>query len=103
MDYSLSIKDDKMNMKDGTSYPLKIRNRSKIKSQFTYANITVIYRNKDTSNLVKEGENTVTDLNISDPKYLQQMLAIGEFKIQQAQPDGTFDDYEGTQLFSSEV
>jgi len=42
MDYSLSIKDDKMNMKDGTSYHLKIRNRNKIKSQFTCYMVTKI-------------------------------------------------------------
>ncbi len=57
-------------------------------------NISVVFRNKSVSNtnIVKSGESVLYDENIYDPKYLQQMIVSGEFKIQQAQPDGSFED-----------
>lgn len=65
-------------------------------------NISVIYRNKNTSDIVKSNENVLYDKNIYDTDYLQQMLLSGEFKIQQAQPDGTFEDlvWQGSTMIS---
>ena len=42
------------------------------------------------------------DANVYDTAYLQQMLLSGEFKIQQAQPDGTFQDlvWQGSTMIS---
>ncbi len=65
-------------------------------------NITVVHRTKSTSDIVKPGETVLYDANVYDTKYLQQMLLTGEFKIQQAQPDGSFEDlvWQGSTMIS---
>ena len=55
-------------------------------------NITAVHKNKNNNSLVKEGEKVLIDTNLNDPAYIQMMLLSGDFLIQQAQPDGSFQD-----------
>ncbi len=48
--------------------------------------ISVEFKNKNNSEIVKDGENVLKDVNCMDPAYLQRMLSSGEWLIQQASP-----------------
>lgn len=66
------------------------------------SSLTVIHRNKANNELVKEGEKIRTDANIYDSAYIQRMLLTGEFKLQQAKPDNSYEDmvWQGSTMIS---
>ena len=65
-------------------------------------NITLIHRNKQNNVSVKEGEKVSYDAYVYDPTYLQQMIIKGEFKIQQANANGSYEDlvWQGSPLIT---
>jgi len=49
--------------------------------------VSVEFKSKNNSEIVKDGEKVLKDVNCTDPAYLQRMLTSGEWVIQQASPD----------------
>ena len=64
--------------------------------------VTIIHRTKSTSDIVNNNEKVLYDNNVYDSEYLHQMLVSGEFKLQKAKADGTFEDivWQGSNCIS---
>ncbi len=49
--------------------------------------VSVLFKNKYNSSIVKDGEAVLKDINCLDPKYLQEMISTGQWILQQADTD----------------
>lgn len=49
--------------------------------------VSVSFKDKHNSSIVKEGEAVLKDINCLDPKYIQEMITTGQWFLQQASAD----------------